>query len=388
MLLFLGIAAARNPSQAAAPSFEALGRAFEALGPGDIDLAIFDPPPTNRVLLVARTTTPLPRVRAVIGDPSAWRRALPEIVRADIVESRLRPPRAEADHRIAWEVEVPLWNLEGELWLRPAGRTIALEVTQGHMSPARFVFTLAESAGGTLVTLSGTANVRELNFVTRKMAARMPLAEPAMTTAVAWAMLRAFVLEANAPDRRRWPKDAPTPHESASRLEAPLAEVARVLDATGPIGVVVTGDNGRLDHAAVTLRNTAPANTLAPRLAERERYRALPGWKQIDVLEAPRGRLRWEVDTSLPFVDFDAVWDIAPGPPLRARAIDDDIEGALFGWAAFPDGAQSILVHTAYPRVEKTGFFPRRFIAAEPLLEQGLSLAFAYLNAVALAGAL
>jgi hypothetical protein len=41
-----------------------------------------------------------------------------------------------------------------------------------------------------------------------------------------------------------------------------------------------------------------------------------------------------------------------------------------------------VAVLTLAPRLELTGSIPRRFIAAEPLLEQGLTLALAFVDAV------
>jgi hypothetical protein len=45
-------------------------------------------------------------------------------------------------------------------------------------------------------------------------------------------------------------------------------------------------------------------------------------------------------------------------------------------------------VLTLYPRVEATGSIARRFIAAEPLLEEGLSLAVAFVDAAGIKAAL
>jgi hypothetical protein len=45
-------------------------------------------------------------------------------------------------------------------------------------------------------------------------------------------------------------------------------------------------------------------------------------------------------------------------------------------------------VVSQHPRIEQTGFLARKLIAAEPLLEHGLSLALTIVEAVSLAPAL
>ena len=41
-------------------------------------------------------------------------------------------------------------------------------------------------------------------------------------------------------------------------------------------------------------------------------------------------------------------------------------------------------VFSLHPRLETSGYIPRKFIEAEPLLEHGLSLGVAYVDAVSL----
>ena len=92
----------------------------------------------------------------------------------------------------------------------------------------------------------------------------------------------------------------------------------------------------------------------------------------------------------MPFVDFDALWLVATGPPFRAVAIGGDGRGAVLGWDVLetPARAGAMAVFSLHPRLEKAGYIPRKFIEAEPLLEQGLSLALAYVDAVAMIHAL
>ncbi len=93
------------------------------------------------------------------------------------------------------------------------------------------------------------------------------------------------------------------------------------------------------------------------------------------------------MEDDLPLVDFDATWTAEPGSALRWVATAGATRGARLGWDLFP-GASTIAALTLYPRVEATGSIARRFIAAEPLLEEGLSLALAFVDAAGIKAAL
>ena len=102
------------------------------------------------------------------------------------------------------------------------------------------------------------------------------------------------------------------------------------------------------------------------------------------------------MDSSLPFVDFDADWSVFPGGPLRASADGGDWRGAVLGWdvvAGSPGGpaptaATAAATLSLHPRLERTGYLPRKLIEAEPLLEHGLALGLTYVNAFSLLRAL
>ena len=110
----------------------------------------------------------------------------------------------------------------------------------------------------------------------------------------------------------------------------------------------------------------------------------------LELLQAhhtlPGPELAWDVDSRFPFVDFDAVWSIRPGPPLRGLVVKGDARGAVLGWDILAGAAPTtaIAVFSLHPRLETSGYVPRKFIAAEPLLEHGLSLGVAYVDAVSL----
>jgi hypothetical protein len=44
----------------------------------------------------------------------------------------------------------------------------------------------------------------------------------------------------------------------------------------------------------------------------------------------------------------------------------------------------TLAAHALHPRLERTGYLPRKLIEAEPLLEHGLALGLAYVNALSL----
>jgi hypothetical protein len=103
---------------------------------------------------------------------------------------------------------------------------------------------------------------------------------------------------------------------------------------------------------------------------------------QGDARARPRRPTTWEVDSRFPFVDFDAVWSIRPGLPCAGQVVGGDARGAVLGWDVV-DGAAptAVAVFSLHPRLETSGYIPRKFIQAEPLLEHGLSLGVAYVDA-------
>jgi hypothetical protein len=57
------------------------------------------------------------------------------------------------------------------------------------------------------------------------------------------------------------------------------------------------------------------------------------------------------------------------------------------GWDVLP-ATPTVAVYSLHPRIETTGYLPRKLIEAEPLLEHGLALGLAYVNAQTLLTAL
>ena len=142
--------------------------------------------------------------------------------------------------------------------------------------------------------------------------------------------------------------------------------------------------------AAVTLNATAAAPAVGATLHNPLSWRAFPGWKTIQLRPGPHGPGA-EVQDDLPLIDFDASWTAEPGPAARWVATAGATRGARVGWDVYPSAGGaggSIAALTLYPRLETTGSIARRFIVAEPLLEEGLSLALAFVDAAAVKAAL
>jgi hypothetical protein len=213
-----------------------------------------------------------------------------------------------------------------------------------------------------------------------------------MTASTAWVLLRGLVLEAersgDTPDPRRRPATAPQPPDGLDGQA--LARLVRQRFPTATVAAVYSRPDGRLSRVEVASPAPFPAETVRRALVEPTRWRALPGWSAVKSLPTPPPAQTWEVDSRFPFVDFDAVWSIQPGPPLRGQVISGDARGARVGWdvvdGPFPNTAVTVL--SLYPRLETSGYIPRKFIQAEPLLEHGLSLGVAYVDAVSLMRAL
>jgi hypothetical protein len=366
--------AAASAQAASFPSREAVGA---ALGRVDGDLVVFDqqrPGQPTRVLAAARVPVALERFLPILADPAAYRRALPSFRKAEIVARRGVEP--SPDLLVAWELEVPLWNLRGKLWMHPVPGGVDLTLAEGDMSPGVLAVRVSPLGAGVLLTVDGHANVRDANWAARRLAARSPLAEPAMNAAAIWSLLRALGLEAQRterPDPRRHPVTAMAAPPLSAVDGRALASMAGVLAPGLVVAAVRSRTDGRLDRIEVSTPVAGPVVERA--LAEAPRWRALPGWRRIDVAPA-----RWKVDTHLPFVDLDATWALAPGPAFRAVAVEGGVRGAVMGW----DVVGPVAVFSSHPRLEKSGYIARKFIEAEPILEQGLALGLSYVDALSL----
>jgi hypothetical protein len=374
------------PRAFALPAPETLPAALAAV-PG-ADLVFFDevrPGQPARVLCAAHTRASVERLRAVLLDPAAYQRAVPSFRRAEVVA------RQGSALEVKWELEVPLWNLGGKLWLRPVADGVDLQLVEGDLAPGLFQLRTQAVTGGQVLTVAGEANMREANWATRRLVKRSPLAEPAMTATAAWVLLRALVLEAQrsgaTADPRRQPTAGPSPPALAAVDGSALGRMARDRLAAGQVVAAIRArPDGRLDRVEVATPARFPALAVRRAVTEAGRWQTLPGWHAVKPLPSIPPALTWEVDSRFPFVDFDAVWSIQPGPPLRGQVVKGDARGAVLGWDVLdgPAPNTAVAVFSLHPRLETSGYVPRKFIQAEPLLEHGLSLGVAYVDAVSL----
>jgi len=110
--------------------------------------------------------------------------------------------------------------------------------------------------------------------------------------------------------------------------------------------------------------------------------RSFTGWSEITAARSNASEAEIEVEDHIPFVDFSARWRLSFGTNLEARALRGAVKGAEWSWSA-TSSVPSTVVFSSYPRLERSGWAPRRFIEAEPLLEHGLALALGYVNMMA-----
>jgi hypothetical protein len=352
--------------------------------------------------LATRVNATPARVIALLADPATYLRAVPAFVRAD-VRAHARAP--SASRLLAWELEIPLWNFEGQLWLHPLADGAILDLVQGDLTPGHLEMHVSAHAGGSIVVLSGNVNLKDANWITRRLAARDALAEPAMAVTAMYVLLRGLRLELERPAAppqpgagltgRRWPT-APMHAPDLKTLDG-LAFAQRLVPdalaaaaASSSFARVISRADGRLDRIDVVVPAALPSATVEQRVLQPERWRALPGWKQITPSPGS-GEVKafWRVDAGLPFVDFDATWSLLAQRPLRALARSGDWTAPVIGVDVVARALdRSAVVFMTHPRVDRTGFIPRRLITAEPLLEHGLGLGLAFVNAQALTRAI
>jgi hypothetical protein len=348
-------------------------------------------------------------ITAVLLDPAAYSQAVPALIRAEVEVTRSASAGAVPDRLLAWELEIPLFNLEGKAWLTKRGDLVELTFVQGAFAPGRARFrSTAVSAVETVLTCDLQIDVRAGNWLTRRLAGHDPWAETAMTAAASWVLARAVALRAEGAHgaAARRPKD-PMGAPDADKLDGSLLgepELAS-LRAAGTLAAVRRTPAGRLAWVSVAMPVKQAEVEAAKRLAVPETWRAFPGWKKLRRLPDPADRrdagaaaggeraLRVQVEDNMAFVDFDAVWQVPPGPPGRAKAVSGAIAGAAFRWDARPadpgnPAAGTLAIFSYHPHLHAAGMIERRFIAAEPLLEHGLALALTYVDAAAVADAL
>jgi len=365
-----------------APDAE-LVAALDAAGGADVVAFELPAPPRTPHLRAATVTgASTATVLAVLADPGHYRALLPSLVRSEEIGRR------GATRVVAWELEIPLFNLSGTLELRPRAGGFELALTDGDFSPGRLVFDVAPRGDGrTTVTLDARLDVARSSFLLRHILARRAWGEPAALSAAAWVALRATTSRAEHPQdaaafRLKTPPAAPPPGQPDGRALsrpafAPLA-------AGGAAALVNLAPSGRLASVAVSVASREAPAALAARLAAPRSWRAFPGWRRVQPMPATAtSAVTVIVEDAIPFVDFDATWRAAspPGSPWWI-AVEGAARGAWFGWEVFPSASTTEAVLTMDPRLEATGSIPRRFIEAEPLLEQGMSLALAFVDAV------
>ena len=183
-------------------SAEDVSAALQRLGDADLVL-VHDPAGARpvRVLLATRVAASAEDVCTVMTDPRAYGKAMPSFRRVDVVARHEREPGI-ADLEVAWELDVPLRNLSGKLWLRPQENGVDLQFAEGDFAPGLFHLRARKERGAgaeSVLTIEGFANVRDVNWATRQIVQRSPLAEPAITVAAVYVMLKSLARLAEGP---------------------------------------------------------------------------------------------------------------------------------------------------------------------------------------------
>ena len=359
--------------------YAALSAALPADGATDL-VVIAQPsaPDAPRAWGVTRVAASPAAIKDVLLDPAHYRALIPALIKSKLDWSNRTAPIVD------WELEVPLFNLSGRMALynRPDGVTI--ELFEGDFAPGRLSFTVAPDArGGATLVVDAVLDVKRSSWLLRRIIKRSPVGEPAALTAATYVALRAVALRAEHPSasgawRPRAPSTAP-----ASWLPEPwplAGDPLAPLRARGVVALVARAPAEHLAGVAAAVALEAPAQAIAATLRAPTSWRAFPGWETIKVSPGPNGPGA-DVKDNLPLVDFDASWTAQPGSAARWVATAGATRGARLGWDVYPSGAAgSIAALTLHPRLETTGSIARRFIAAEPLLEEGLSLALAFVD--------
>lgn len=391
----------------ALPSSDQVSAALEQTD--DSDLVLMTNPSGPRpvhVLVATKVAVRADKLRRVLSDAASYRKAMPSFRRTDVVSRRTRSPGV-TDLEIAWELEVPTWNLTGKLWLRPQPGGVDLELEEGAFAPGFFHLKAipwrpgpAEQAAGlgkaerSILSIDGHANLGDANWVARRLVRRSPLAEPVMTSSALYVMLRALAGlaergTAERPTGTMVPVDLSGPQGSAAgRAAHAFAVQPQVL------ALVRRRADGRLARVEVALPAATAPEDASGRSLSPESFR-LPGWKKVTPVRDEPAPCRdpagmcWSLESDVPFFSIGGTWKIAP-QPWRAHMVAGDTQGAVLGldFLPGPGKGRTTLVVSQHPRLDRAGFLPRKLIEAEPFLEHGLALALTIVEAVSLVPAL
>jgi hypothetical protein len=383
------LAAAATQNAQAADDAElgiALGAALPADGSSDL-LFIEQPFPERapRLLGATRIAAAPATIRAVLLDPAHYRALIPALVGSSVVEPGAPAPLVD------WELEFPLFNLSGRLALRCRGDGVTFDLIDGDFAPGRIVFSVSPNpGGGSTLIVDARLNVKRSSWLLRRIMSRSSVGEQAVLAAAAYVALRATALRAEHPaGDSAW---RPTAPPGGSRLpdSSPLSTQALApLRALGTVALVAREKTQRLRGVAVGILLHQPAALVMEKMRDPAIWHAVPGWRTVRVRPGPNGAGA-EVEDNLPLCDLDATWIADPGPAPRWTVAAGATRGAHLGWSLYPvEGAlPTLAVLMLYPRLEATGTIARRFIEAEPLLEEGLALALTFADATGIEGAL
>jgi predicted methyltransferase len=362
-----------------APDKNALQRAFAVIPAGAVVVRI-GPPPGNEVFVAMRVATPPGRLGQMLAEAENYRRAVPSLVRVDVSENT-----------VDWELEIPAANLQGAFHLESTTETVSLRLQRGAFAPGRLDFQVHPIGQDSILTLNMMVNARDANWITKRLVDREQLATPAITVTAAVVVLRAMAILA-APDETRavrLPLIDPQPPLPAWLQSAALVDVAGILGNAIPTGLVQVAPGGRLLFAQMGWQVPDSTESLWAHLGDAQNWKSVPGWKRITTspkvaTDGVGVAQRWSIGASFPFVSFDGTWDVAHGKTLRAVSSAGEGKGAVWGWDAVPSGDGSFVAFSMHPRLDRLGYLPRKFIEAEPLLEHGLSMGLAYVDAISL----
>jgi hypothetical protein len=350
---------------------------------GLTDVVLIDHPATSgapRVRMATAVSAPPATVRAVLLDPAHYQAVIPSLVGADLSAG------PEGSTAIDWEIEIPLFNLDGRIVLRPRPDGAELQLAEGDLSPGRIVFTVAPRPGGSTLMLDAQLDVRNSTFLLRRIIARSPVGEPAGLATAAYIAMRAVALRAQTSGApKAWRPGTPmAPPPTWLPDPAPLTDPRLApLRARGALALVARVPTQRLGGVTVAVPIAQPAAVVTAHLRNPLSWRAFPGWHSVIPRPGAHGSDATVAD-NLPLADFDATWTAEAAPPLRWVVTDGDTRGARLGWTVTPqpDGS-AVTTLTLYPRLETTGRVARRAITAEPLMEHGLALGLALADAAA-----
>lgn len=336
----------------------------------------------RQLALVTVVRAPMDAMYRAISTTEEYTQFVPNVVKSDTVK------QVGETRWVAWELEVPLFNLTGtNAYTFHAPDAMDVETSSGDVRTGAWrweLFPLSENS--TLAVEYAYSDVRDVNFVMRKLIAKnrtvehgavLSAATVFMKSAKARAEKRAGVIASERPDVKKNPRAVPLKSVREFATADDFAALAPLFD-RGIVALVQSQPDGRLHQAVVFARTYAPPEKVYEIAAHPDRWdEFMPGVDECYAIEDVPDHVvyRMELDAPLLSINFKARMNRGPDW-LSNSTLDGDLKNARFGWEFLPQPeGRSLTIYYVNADLRRNSWVLRHLIDRDPFFEHGVNVA-------------